>query len=317
MDENAVTAEGQQAVAIMEAQARTTVRREFMTGDGESWQVIGASVPGIRHVREHRLCEDYCSFTVLADYCGLMVVADGAGSALHSSVGSEVLAKDIIPCASRQVIEARCRGAGCIAYDFLHAINERQRRRLAASILARARDCLRYYADKGNMVFDDLAATLICCIVLSDRLLVMHVGDGRGTYRDTSGSWQPLFEPVLGRNAGETVFLTAPLCDPEISRVFFAAEVHECRTDFVAIMTDGCEKGSFELHRRIAEPEVDERYRRTNIPHPAFFNALPQFTNSVLEQDEPEVHWVSFLHRGVEKFAEEYDDKTMIVALRR
>jgi hypothetical protein len=279
--------------------------------------VIGASVPGIRHVRDHRSCEDYCSFTVLTDSCGLMVIADGAGSALHAGVGSEVIAKDIIPSVTRQVIETTCREAGCTAADFLHAINENKWRQVAASILAQARECLRDYAAKRNVAFGDLAATLICCIILSDRLLVLHIGDGRGTYRDMSGNWVPLFEPVLGRNAGETVFLTAPLCDPEISMVFFGTYLHECRTDFVAIMTDGCEKGSFELHRRIARSEADERYCRTNIPHPAFFNALPEFTKAVLQQDEPESHWVSFLRCGVDKFAEEYDDKTMLVALRQ
>ena len=317
MDENPATSEGHQPNAIVEAPARITVSGDFVARDGKGWQVIGASVPGIRHTREHRPCEDYCSFTVLADTCSLMVVADGAGSALHATLGSKVIAKDVIPSITRQVIEATCRDRGCTAPDLLHAINESEWSRVAASILARARACLRDYAAKRNMVFGDLATTLISCIVLSDRLLLMHVGDGRGTYRDTSGNWQPLFEPVLGRNAGETVFLTAPLCDPEISRVFFGTYVHECRTDFVAIMTDGCEKGSFELHRRIAQSEAHERYCRTNIPHPAFFDALPQFTKAVLEQDEPELHWASFLRQGVDKFAEEFDDKTMLVALRR
>jgi hypothetical protein len=315
--ESAATPESHQTQANTEAPARKTVRCQFIARDGQGWQVIGASVPGLRHLREHRPCEDYCSFTVLADICGLMIVADGAGSALHASVGSEVIARDVIPSAARQVIEAVCRDAGCNAGDFLNAIRESQWRQVAASILARARQCLRDYAAERNIAFRDLAATLICCIILSDRLLVMHVGDGRGTYRDASGSWQPLFEPVLGRNAGETVFLTAPLCDPEISSVFFGTYVHECRTDFVAIMTDGCEKGSFELHRRVMQSDADERYCRTNVPYPAFFDALPQFTKAVLEQDEPESHWVSFLHRGVEKFAEEHDDKTMLVALRQ
>jgi hypothetical protein len=315
--ENAATHEGHQTHANTEVPARKTVRGQFIARDGQGWQVIGASVPGLRHLREHRPCEDYCSFTVLAEICGLMIVADGAGSALHASVGSEIIATDVIPSATREVIAATCRDVGCTASDLLQAIDENQWRLVAASILARARECLRDHAAKRNMVFADLAATLVCCIILSNRLLVMHVGDGRGTYRDISGGWQPLFEPVLGRNAGETVFLTAPLCDPQISSIFFETYVHECPTDFVAIMTDGCEKGSFELHRRIARSEADERYCRTNIPHPAFFNALPQFTKTVLEQDEPESHWVSFLHRGVKKFAEEYDDKTMLVALRQ
>ena len=316
-DENAVTPEGHQTRANTEVPTRKTVRGQFKARDGQGWQVIGASVPGLRHLREHRPCEDYCSFTVLADICGLMIVADGAGSALHASVGSEIIAADVIPSATREVIEATCRDAGCTASDLLQAIEESQWRHVAASILARARERLRDHAAERNMVFADLAATLVSCIILSNRLLVMHVGDGRGTYRDISGGWQPLFEPLLGRNAGETVFLTAPLCDPQISSVFFGAYIHECATDFVAMMTDGCEKGSFELHRRIAQSEADERYCRTNIPHPAFFDALPQFTKAVLEQDEPEMHWVSFLRQGVDKFAEEYDDKTMLVALRQ
>jgi len=317
MDENAPMPEGHQQNAIVEASARITVREEFIARDGKSWQVIGASVPGIRHMRERRPCEDYCSFTILEDTCGLMLVADGAGSALHATVGSEVIAKDVIPSVVRQVIEAVCRDAGCNAGDFLNAINENQWRQVAASILAGARRCLRAYAAGRNIAFRDLATTLICCIILSDRLLVMHVGDGRGTYRDVSGIWQPLFEPILGRNAGETVFLTAPLCDPAISSVFFGSYVHECGTDFVAIVTDGCEKGTFELHRRIVQSDADERYYRTNIPHPPFFNALPQFTKTVLEQEEPESHWVSFLRQGVVKFSEEHDDKTMLVAIRR
>jgi hypothetical protein len=317
MDENTATAHGHRPSAIAEAPARTTARGEFIARDGGVWQVIGASVPGIRHVQEHRACEDYCSFTILAEICGLLVVADGAGSALHASTGSRVVAEDIIPSATRQVIEVACAEAGRSVPDLLHAINEKHWRQVAASILARARDSLRDCAGKRNMEFGDLATTLICCIVLSDRLLVMHVGDGRGTYRDTSGNWQPLFEPMLGRNAGETIFLTADLFDPEMSRAFFGTYVHEGPTDFVAIMTDGCEKGSFELHRRVSLSEADERYCRTNRPHPPFFNALPQFTKAALEQDEPEPHWVSFLNRGVDKFAEEYDDKTMLVALRQ
>src|SRR5690348_11917542 len=123
MDENAAKRDGHHSNAIMEAPARTTVRGELIARDGGGWQVIGASVPGIRHVRDHRSCEDYCSFTVLADCCGLMVIADGAGSALHASVGSEVIANDIIPSVTRQVIETTCREAGCTAADFLHAIN--------------------------------------------------------------------------------------------------------------------------------------------------------------------------------------------------
>ena len=54
-------------------------------------------------------------------------------------LASEVIAKDVIPSVTRQVIEATCRDRGCTAPDLLHAINESEWSRVAASILARAR----------------------------------------------------------------------------------------------------------------------------------------------------------------------------------
>jgi hypothetical protein len=317
MHDDATKAEDPQSNDTSEPAARIAVRADFIAGNGDNWRVIGASVAGIRHLREGRPCQDYCSFSMVGEGCGLIVVADGAGSALHGDIGSELVAKDLIPSAVRRVLATACGEAKRTPSDLLSSIDDNEWKRFAASILAQARDGLREYASKENMIFADLAATLICCILVSDRLLVMHVGDGRGTYRDKAGNWRALFEPVLGRNAGETVFLTAPLDEPEMSTLFFRSHLYECRTDFVAIVTDGCEKGTFELHRRIGESETDERYSRANVPHPGFFNALPEFTRAVLEQTEPEVHWVAFLNQGVEQFKQEYDDKTMVVALRQ
>src|SRR5262245_7772654 len=63
-----------------------------MTRQAGAWRVVGASVPGVSHVRAGKPCEDA---HVWAETGGALVaaVADGAGSAAVAEVGAAIAAR--------------------------------------------------------------------------------------------------------------------------------------------------------------------------------------------------------------------------------
>ncbi|HEY6286920.1 MAG TPA: PP2C family serine/threonine-protein phosphatase [Ktedonobacteraceae bacterium] len=56
----------------------------------KAWKIIGASVAGTSHIKQHSDCEDARAYKQLANGSLMLIVADGAGSARYSAKGSQV-----------------------------------------------------------------------------------------------------------------------------------------------------------------------------------------------------------------------------------
>jgi len=58
-----------------------------------SWRVLGASVRGVRHLRDGTPCQDAHAWRALPDGRVALAVADGAGSAAHAEAGAGAAAR--------------------------------------------------------------------------------------------------------------------------------------------------------------------------------------------------------------------------------
>lgn len=295
---------------------RTAINTVFFDNTSSKWTVLGASVPGLAKFRSGKECEDYCNFFAIYPGCGLLVIADGAGSCSHAAIGSRHVAEVTLARALRRSIDRRLGIFKRLSpATFLSSISEDDWRTLAKTAFIETKASLADLARKLRLSLDDLSCTAIACILLGNRILVAHVGDGRGTFQDSaSEEWKPLFDPVAGERAGETVFLTSPIFEePDLSDLF-RTHVYDVAAKAVAIMSDGCENGSFTL--TTVDP-TSGKHVRANIPFVGFFNAVPAFVGEIVAiETSPALTWAHFLTDGTRKFAEEGDDKSMLVAVR-
>jgi hypothetical protein len=294
--------------------ARVSIFGKFAATRTEEWRVLGASVPGHHAFEDQRECQDYCGFIALAERCGLLMVADGAGSSKHADIGARFAVEFAYPHSLKRAISAAAARTATTVPELLKSISREDWASLSQETMAEARTYIHKFARKIDVEINDLSSTFISCIICPERLLVAHIGDGRGTFRGPSDQWLPLFEPTIGESVGETIFLTSPIYDSPQREQLIGSDIHEGTAHFVAIMTDGCEKGTFQINIR---DEALGKFVRSNIPFSGFFNALPEFVKDLLSDEQaPDEAWAGFLVDGTKKFTEEYDDKTMIVAIR-
>jgi hypothetical protein len=291
---------------------RISFAEDFRISPECTWKVVGASVPGRSKFAQRRRCEDYASYFEIASGCGVLVVADGAGSAARSDVGAEFVAKIALPRALRAAAVGAGESARSALTPLLVAMPEAAWATLARQAIRETYSALCKLARRLKVDVEELSSTAIACAILPGRLLVVHVGDGRGAYHTREGGWAPLFEPIIGENAGETVFVASPIYDLPGYPEYIRCSVHDVNADAVCIMSDGCEKATFILHTL---DEQTGKYKRSNLPFTGFFDELPPYLDRLSEAGKniPGA-WGAFLTDGTNKLAQEQDDKSMIVA---
>lgn len=255
---------------------------------GDRWSWIGASSTGTSHLASGSGCDDAAACLETPSENGpslICVVSDGAGSAALSRIGSQI------------VVRAFCRSA--LAFVRSGAKPKDLDREVAYSWLDHTRDCIERAALRERASSRRLfAATLVGCIVQTDGLAVLHVGDGACALRLRSEQeWRVPSWPAQGEFASTTNFVTD---DPEPSAniAYITGDVAE-----VAVFTDGLER----LALNFAEKKAFAPFFHS------MFRALPR--QSPGRNKELSLELRKFLD-GPAVTQRTDDDKTLIMARR-
>ena len=190
------------------------------------WSWIGACSIGTSHLASGTGCDDAGACIEIDTRNGstlVAVVSDGAGSASLSKIGSHIVTTGFCRSALRFA-----RGGG----------KPRDLdKEVASEWLDDLRDRIEQAALRENSSRRSFAATLVGCMIQSDGIAIVHVGDGACTIqRRGEPEWQVPSWPVQGEYASTTNFVTD---DPEpITNVSYVGG----DIAGVALFSDGLER---------------------------------------------------------------------------
>lgn len=272
------------------------------------WAIAYSSVLGNSHIQENLPCQDACLVEFENGY-GIAIVSDGAGTCSNSHIGSKLVCT-FAHYHFRQLITK-------------HKLFENRQMPLkqewddiAFEVFFNVKSDLVNFSIQESINLKSLSCTLICTIFSPYGLLVAHIGDGRGGYLKDN-KWHSMFTPFRGEFANETVFVTSEIWEVGLIEKYIPTHIIEYPVEAFCLLSDGCEKASFEVNLYDKENEV---YYDPNLPFPNFFNpnveALKKLQKEGKTQDEINELWSNFLTNGNDKFVLETDDKTMILAIR-
>jgi len=273
----------------------------------QNWVYAFASSIGSGHIMEQLPCQDSCK---VADYgaFGIFVVSDGAGSCSNSHIGSQ-LTTDSCLFHFKKAIDT-------YKWDNNHLPAIDKWNKTAKETLYSVKEDLEKYSLSHEVEFKSLACTVIVVIAFKSSLLVVHIGDGRAGYCNFNSEWHPIIKPFHGELANQTVFITSDIWDDEIIDSYIESSIVENDVKAFCLLTDGCEKASFECNLYNEEKEI---FYDPNKPFPLFFNpnvaGLIELYNDGKTQKEINELWENFLSEGNERLRMETDDKTMILAV--
>ena len=162
------------------------------------WRWIGASSIGTSHLGAGGGCDDAGACVEAQSPNGatlVAVVSDGAGSASLSRFGSHIVARGFCRCALRFIrLGGRPEGLDAeVVSEWLDDI----------------RDRIELASLRKNVPRREFAATLIGCMIQSDGIAVVHIGDGACALRLRKElDWRVPSWPAQGEYASTTNFVT-------------------------------------------------------------------------------------------------------------
>ena len=271
-----------------------------------NWVAAYASVIGNGHVAAGLPCQDSCVHQIINPTWGVAVVADGPGSAAHSDIGSDFVARNAAHCL-QEVVNRR----KWATKEQLPEQNDWRSEALKVTQIVRQR--LETFVQSKAYKSNDLACTLLFALYSPFGILYAHIGDGRAAFSTAEGHWDALIAPFRGDEANETVFITSNIwteagVDMYIKTGRVVADIRA-----FALLSDGCEKGSFEVN---VWDEENQKYHDPNRPYIKFFEpniqGMQQLAKEQKTQEQINEIWAGFLRSGSAQFKQETDDKTMI-----
>lgn len=279
--------------------------------DDNSVSIVGASVIGNSHVSMKLPCQDCCGYESLGKGWGIAVTSDGAGSAEHSEIGSGIVVSRAIEHFKHYLTTKNWLIQNYVPTDA-------EWTQITYNIIKDIYNDMKDFSEKRSFELKSLNATVIVIIHTPYGLLTCHVGDGRAGYRNASGDWKSVITPHKGEEANQTIFVTSGFWSIP-NYVMSGVMVPECRvikdkvTAFT-LMSDGCEATSWLYNQQ----NENGKFYDPNLPFPKFFNPLTESLKKMHEANTPNDErlsgWQDFLMTGG-KFANEPDDKTMILGL--
>lgn len=277
---------------------------------GSNWVSAWSSVIGSSHVAEGLPCQDNCKVeTIEGTHILVAAVSDGAGSCEHSQLGSRFLVESAITLLTR-LIQTQLDENNALSLQTGHWRKE------SFLLFKQLKADLRQYADQEQIEFKSLSATLMLTISDGSFVCCAHVGDGRAAFRDAEGNWLPMLSPTKGEEANQTLFITSDLWDADILSPYFGTYVYEESITALSLLSDGCERSSFEI---LKYDEQEEKYYDPNLPFKPFFE--PNYANllkmktALFDQGQINALWEKFLTAGNQTLRHETDDKTMVLAV--
>jgi len=273
------------------------------------WVVAYASVIGNGHVLMNLPCQDSCDHQKVNDTWGVAVVADGAGSAAKSEIGSDFVARNMAHCLE-EVIKQK-------EWNDLESLpTEEEWRVEGLKALQLVRQRLEQFAKAKELNIPDLACTVVAVLYSPFCILTAHIGDGRAAYSVEPGEWDALIEPFRGSEVNATVFITSNIWTTDGAELYMKTGMVKGDIRAFAVMSDGCENGSFEVN---VWDEENQKYHDPNRPYNKFFEpnlkGMLQLQKEQKPQEEINKIWAGFLTNGSKQFKHETDDKTMILGV--
>lgn len=269
------------------------------------WEIVGASATGNNHLNNNIPCQDAYHYSMISKNTGIAVLADGAGSYEYSHLGSDFVVKQAVKEFTDLVYEEGW-------HLKQHLPDEETWSRKAYEKMIAIQKALFLYTEALKLPFDELSATLIVLIFSDEGLLVTHIGDGRAGYCNGEKEWKPAIEPYEGDEVGSTAFITQPIAHyPHLVR---SNLIKDNITAFT-LMSDGCEKLCWRTREELKE---EKRIVKINKPFVPFFNATVKILREIFlngNAGKIQEEWEQYLINGHEAFAEEGDDKTLIIGI--
>ncbi len=280
-----------------------------MNPEYKGWVYAHGSSIGAWHVSQQIECQDHSEVRRYKDYL-IAVVADGAGSAANSATGAKFVTAHLASKLEDDLKDDRLLNDGLVPSDELWTSYSKE-------VFNECAISLRHYSEENSMAYESMACTAIAAIACQDFLLVAHIGDGRAAYCNQSDEWKAMIVPFKGELANETVFITSNLWDLPTVDLYFESNVIEDKIKSFCLLTDGCEKASFQCN---VFDQDKQKYLDPNIPFKEFFHRninvhLPMLYRSGTNQEEINRLWVEFLSNGNTNLKNEPDDKTMVLAV--
>ena len=270
---------------------------------------VGLSMRGKSHVRDNKPCQDNHWFESISEGWDLYVVSDGAGSAKHAERGSLANCKLISKLIKQLLeknnwIEDKVIPTELDWYIEMRSIFETMRL---------------FYKSKVEELSDgsvvkDFNATALVLLVTPNGMLSAHIGDGRMGYKNQHNEWCSIMTPHKGEEANQTLFVTSSWDKPTTPSFKVAGlpipEVRVVREkpQVVVLMSDGCEKASWEC--TMYNEELG-KYADKNIPFAGFLNPLVESLD--IADEERFETLKEIISNGTDACSREQDDKTILL----
>lgn len=277
------------------------------------WLVVGASAIGKTHLVSNLPCQDSYAYKDMNTDWGIVVLADGAGSAKYSELGAKFVTEEILhrlegnPPIMSWINKWKCSHQAPLQKHW-HALAKQQLKIVKKTL--EELTTKKFGSDSKHF-----ACTVIVVIYAQQGLLVTHIGDGRAAYCNEQGEWKAMLTPWKGEEANTTVFLTSDIWNTQLDQFIESQVINEKPMAF-AVMSDGCEKHSFECSQ--FDPETHQ-WSDPNKPYGKFFhplvNKLAEMRQHGMSKMEIEARWRAFLEQGTPGLKEEMDDKTMVIGI--
>ncbi len=281
----------------------------FLKKESENrWVVLGHSAPGSIHIKSSPPipCQDSHYFEIMENGWVLSIVCDGAGSAIHSNLGSKYLAKTALPLNFKLLLsKSSWYKSGILP-------NEEEWRQSIMHLFEKSLDDLKDWVLKSNYHKEnqkEFATTVILSLHNNKGILIANIGDGRGGYLNNQGELMSLFVPFRGDESNSTIFITSDIWGK--SNDFINTKVINDIPLSVFILSDGLEKISFNCSLMVDGVWVDPNIPFRNFFYPIFKNIkeIPKEFEFRLIND-----WENLLENGNERIKNENDDKTMVLS---
>jgi len=247
------------------------------------WHAIHARATGTSHVASGMPCQDREAYRLVDNADGgeaaIGIVCDGAGSALYSDLGAEIVSTTL-----------RSTAAAFLSQYGSSAISAVDLREWIVDI----REQVGRHATAQDAETRDYACTLLFILACDEHTICGQIGDGAIIVKDQSDLHVPIW-PDNGEYANQTFFITHD--DSE-------ARLHVAKigpiTDFV-VFSDGLQ--------RIALDDAGKR------AHPAFINPLIATVRASDALETTQAELERFL-QSQRINARTDDDKSIVIACR-
>lgn len=277
----------------------------------DKWISAWCSKIGSSHILEGLPCQDSSKVKYLEDSDFIIAaISDGAGSCDNSQIGSSFLVDRSI-----EKLTTSLKLNDWLYNDDLDFNHEKWRSE-AFLLFTELKEELRSKAIELELEFKSLSATLIITVSNGKFIACANIGDGRATFRNIESDWHPMIVPTKGEEANQTLFITSDLWDTNIDSEYFGSFFYSNPITAFALLSDGCERASFEI---LKYNEEEDKYFDPNTPYKPFFE--PNFSNLLklkkgkVDQNKINELWADFIEKGNPKLISETDDKSMILSV--